>query len=64
MAAENLAHAPSRSSPLRPGGGIEVPLPSLQNIKENEEVPATRFDIYETYARILNNEDVSFLDFF
>lgn len=66
MASGNLAQVssvPNVSSPLRPGGGLGVPIPSLHNIKENEEVPTTRFDVYETYARILNNEDVSCFKF-
>lgn len=57
MAAEISVQDPSGST-TRPGGGLGVPLPSLHNIKENE-VPASMFDVYETYARILNNEDVS-----
>jgi hypothetical protein len=46
------------STPQRSLGG-PTPIAPLHNIQENEEVPATRFDVYETYARILNNEDVS-----
>lgn len=58
MAAEISVQDPSGSTTIRPG----APLPSLHNIKENEEVPASMFDVYETYARILNNEDVSSFD--
>jgi hypothetical protein len=46
------------STPLRSLGG-PVPIAPLHKIQENEAVPASRFDVYETYARILNNEDVS-----
>ncbi|CAE6442889.1 unnamed protein product [Rhizoctonia solani] len=41
----------------RPGATPLIQAPPLHKIVENEAIPPTRFDIHETYTRILNSED-------
>ncbi|KAG8756282.1 translation initiation factor eIF-2B subunit alpha [Ceratobasidium sp. 428] len=65
-----MSHIPIKRPPAKlyatitsPGyfgmeAGVAAVIAPLHNIEENEVVPTSRFDVYETYARILNNEDV------
>jgi hypothetical protein len=46
------------SDAKRVGVAPLIQAPSLHNIVENEAIPPTRFDVHETYTRILNSEDV------
>ncbi|KAH7337073.1 hypothetical protein B0J17DRAFT_718970 [Rhizoctonia solani] len=41
----------------RPEATPLIQAPSLHHISENEAIPSTRFDVHETYTRILNSED-------